>query len=162
IVGTYGDGAGTHGFVYSNGNYITLDHGSNSALVAINNLGDIVGRSDTGDFIYKNGAFITITGVPGAVSGINDADQLVGSFSDGLGTHGFVASLANHVPVATNIATNAKEDTGNPVTLTASYTDADPTDFHTFTIDNAATIGTVINNGDGTFNYDPNGQFEYL
>ena len=68
----------------------------------------------------------------------------------------------NDAPVAANIATDANEDTGNPVALTASFTDADTHDTQTITINTAGTKGTVVNNGDGTFRYDPNGQFESL
>jgi VCBS repeat-containing protein len=68
----------------------------------------------------------------------------------------------NDRPVAANIATDANEDTGNPVTLTASYTDVDAHDTHTIAIDTTGTQGTVVNNGDGTFSYDPNGRFESL
>ncbi|MFN9976854.1 MAG: VCBS domain-containing protein, partial [Phycisphaerae bacterium] len=35
-------------------------------------------------------------------------------------------------------------------------------DTHTFSIDNTGTLGTVTNNNDGTFTYDPNGAFESL
>src|SRR5262249_46616432 len=45
---------------------------------------------------------------------------------------------------------------------TASYTDADARDTHTFSVNTTGTFGTVTNNGDGTFGYDPSGQFEYL
>src|SRR5262249_53923876 len=31
-----------------------------------------------------------------------------------------------------------------------------------FTVDTTGTIGSVTNNFDGTFDYDPNGQFDYL
>lgn len=68
----------------------------------------------------------------------------------------------NHPPVASNIAADANEDSANPVTLTASYTDADLSDSHSFSINATATVGKVTNNGDGTFAYDPNGKFEYL
>ena len=68
----------------------------------------------------------------------------------------------NDAPAAANIATDANEDTANPVTLIASFTDADTHDPHTFTINTAGTKGAVVNNGDGTFGYDPNGQFEWL
>src|SRR6185312_14537532 len=68
----------------------------------------------------------------------------------------------NAAPKAATIAGDANEDTGNPITLAASYTDADPTDIHTFAINTAGTHGTVVNNGDGTFTYNPNGQFESL
>lgn len=68
----------------------------------------------------------------------------------------------NDAPVAANIGTDANEDTGNPVVLTASFTDADTHDTHAFTIDTTGTKGVVTNNSDGTFSYDPNGQFESL
>src|SRR4029077_16785370 len=69
---------------------------------------------------------------------------------------------ANDSPLAANIAAEANEDTGNPVTLTASYTDVDAHDTHTVAIDTTGTMGAVVDNGDGTFRYDPNGQFEWL
>src|SRR2546421_151640 len=68
----------------------------------------------------------------------------------------------NDAPAAANIAADASEDTGNPVTLTAPYTDVDAHDTHTFAIDTTGTKGAVVDNGDGTFRYDPNGQFESL
>jgi VCBS repeat-containing protein len=69
---------------------------------------------------------------------------------------------ANDAPVAVNITADANEDTGNPVVLAASYTDVDAHDTHTIAIDTTGTKGTVVDNGDGTFRYDPNGQFEWL
>jgi VCBS repeat-containing protein len=69
---------------------------------------------------------------------------------------------ANDAPVAVNITADANEDTGNPVVLAASYTDVDAHDTHTVTIDRTGTKGTVSDNGDGTFRYDPNGKFESL
>src|SRR5205085_7719528 len=68
----------------------------------------------------------------------------------------------NDAPVAANIAVDANEDTNNPVPLAASYTDVDAHDTHTFIIDTAGTKGAVVNTGNGTFNYDPNGKFESL
>ena len=46
--------------------------------------------------------------------------------------------------------------------MTASYTDPDVGDSHTFTIDTAGTKGKVTDLGDGVFSYDPNGAFESL
>ncbi len=64
----------------------------------------------------------------------------------------------NHAPVAANVTATA-QDSGPAVTVTASYVDADVGDTHTFLVDTTtyATKGTVINNGDGTFTYNPNG-----
>ena len=67
----------------------------------------------------------------------------------------------NDAPVASALATTVSED-GSSVTLTANFTDADSSDTHTFSVDTTGTFGSVTNNGDGTFSYDPNGQFEHL
>ena len=67
----------------------------------------------------------------------------------------------NDAPVAQAIAAAASED-GPGVTLQADFADVDASDTHTFAVDTTATLGTVTNNGDGTFGYDPNGAFEAL
>src|SRR6185436_5028699 len=51
----------------------------------------------------------------------------------------------NDAPAAANIATDANEDTGNPVLLTASYTDVDAHDTHTLTVNTTGTKGAVVN-----------------
>ena len=66
----------------------------------------------------------------------------------------------NDAPVAAPISQDANED--EPLTLTASFTDPDAGDTFTFSIDSTGTLGSVTNNGDGTFTYDPNGKFESL
>lgn len=68
----------------------------------------------------------------------------------------------NDAPVASAISGQVDEGKGHPVTLTAAYDDPDVGDTHSFTVDATGTHGTVVNNGDGTFSYDPNGQFDYL
>jgi VCBS repeat-containing protein len=67
----------------------------------------------------------------------------------------------NDAPVASPVAADANED-GPAVTLAAAFSDVDTHDSHTFTVNTAGTLGSVINNGDGTFSYDPNGHFESL
>ncbi|WP_156510736.1 FG-GAP repeat protein, partial [Labrenzia sp. OB1] len=67
----------------------------------------------------------------------------------------------NDAPVATALSGTVSED-GPGLTVMASYTDLDASDMHTFSVDTTGTLGTVINNNDGTFSYDPNGQFESL
>jgi len=67
----------------------------------------------------------------------------------------------NDGPVAQAIAASAQED-GPAIDIAADYTDADTIDTHTFTADTTGTMGTVVNNGDGTFLYDPDGAFEHL
>ena len=46
--------------------------------------------------------------------------------------------------------------------IVAQFTDRDDNDTHSFSIDTTGTIGGVTDNGDGTFSYDPNAQFEHL
>ena len=67
----------------------------------------------------------------------------------------------NDAPAASSVAGAADED-GPAVTVSADFTDADVGDTFTFAVDTTGTLGSVTNNGDGTFNYDPNGQFEGL
>ena len=67
----------------------------------------------------------------------------------------------NEAPVATGSHSQcAGERPGN--TVTASYTDADVGDTHSFSIDTTGTKGQVTDNGNGTFSYDPNGAFTSL
>jgi VCBS repeat-containing protein len=53
-------------------------------------------------------------------------------------------------------------DPADTVTVTAAYSDADLSDTHSISIDTSGTAGLVTDNGDGTFSYDANGQFEHL
>ena len=48
------------------------------------------------------------------------------------------------------------------ITVAASFSDVDASDTHSFTVDTTGTLGSVVNNLDGTFDYDPNGAFEAL
>ena len=61
----------------------------------------------------------------------------------------------NDTPVAVVISQNANED-GPAVTLTANFSDPDINDTHTFTANATSAHGaTIVNNGNGTFTYDP-------
>src|SRR5438067_900286 len=97
LVGTFGGGAGLHGFLDTNGLLTTIDFpGPNYGTYAsgINNAGQIVGFfsdiSGEHGFLDTNGVFTSID-FPGTFTqayGINDAGQIVGS-TGGCG-HGFV------------------------------------------------------------------------
>jgi VCBS repeat-containing protein len=64
----------------------------------------------------------------------------------------------NDVPVAQAIS--AVVNTPGPVaTLTASFTDPDLIDPHTFTVNTTGTVGAVTNNGNGAFSYDASNRF---
>ena len=67
----------------------------------------------------------------------------------------------NDAPVASAVSAAATEN-GNAVTITADFSDPDTSDSHTFSVDTTGTLGTVTNNNDGTFSYDPAAAFEHL
>ena len=71
----------------------------------------------------------------------------------------------NDAPVA--VADTAITDEDNAVVidgavLLANDSDIDGDTLSIASIDTTNTTGTVVDNGDGTFTYDPNGQFESL
>ena len=67
----------------------------------------------------------------------------------------------NDAPIANAVSGSANED-GPVATVSADFSDVDASDTHTFSVDDTGTTGIVTNNEDGTFSYDPNGQFESL
>ncbi|MHA7772358.1 VCBS domain-containing protein [Roseibium sp. M-1] len=68
---------------------------------------------------------------------------------------------ANDAPLAEDVAGAILED-GPAILIAADFSDADLTDTHTFSVNTTDTLGSVTDNGDGTFSYDPNGAFESL
>ncbi|MGB5439071.1 MAG: Ig-like domain-containing protein, partial [Gammaproteobacteria bacterium] len=67
----------------------------------------------------------------------------------------------NDRPVVSDVAISAIED---GVTVTGSFVvdDVDDTDLHTFDITSAPAEGSVVNNGNGTFTFDPGADFQDL
>lgn len=123
IVGTFWDAHGDpHGFVYSNGIFTTVSvpgRGLVEAVGGINTSGQVVGTfwDALGEhgFLDTNGVFTTIElpALPGGetsapiLAGINDADQLVGSFNvcsdtslSVLGNRRTFRSHSHHAPVS--------------------------------------------------------------
>jgi probable HAF family extracellular repeat protein len=112
IVGTYGLGGNeTHGYLYSGGTFTTIDVPNTSiygmSLNAINDAGQIVGWvsdkvSGLSSFLYVGGAFIPIA-IPGATYtqayDINNFGQIVGYYSVGSVTHGFIQSGGVTTPI---------------------------------------------------------------
>jgi probable HAF family extracellular repeat protein len=103
IVGEFNDSSRIHGFVFSNGNFTTLDPPGSllTEALGINDTGQIVGvASRVGGFLYSGGSFTPLN-VPGAFStypgDINDAGEIAGSFINTTGTpqHGFLFSGEN-------------------------------------------------------------------
>ena len=77
-----------YGFVYSDGNYTTLDYPGSQATIAngINDLGEIVGYAYVNGyygFSYIDGVY-TLLSVPGSSAthafGVNDSGQIVGTY----------------------------------------------------------------------------------
>jgi uncharacterized repeat protein (TIGR01451 family) len=72
----------------------------------------------------------------------------------------------NDPPIALNDSgADFTTDEDTPfITEDVLLNDSDPEDdaLSVQSIDTSSTLGVVTNNGDGTFNYDPDGQFEYL
>ncbi len=89
IVGTYADSSGgTHGFLLSNGTYITIDYPGvqNTELFGINDQGQIVGYTNSIppiSFLYNTASqTFTLVSFPGApdtyAMGINDSGTIAG------------------------------------------------------------------------------------
>src|SRR5207244_7854302 len=113
-----------------------------------------------GTFTYDpNGAFI------GLKAGATATDTFRYTVTDGsqvssTATVTITINGENDAPVAKDIATSVQEH-GPAKSITASFTDPDNGDSHTFSVDTTTdgTKGKVTDNGDGTFTYDPNGAF---
>ena len=67
----------------------------------------------------------------------------------------------NNRPIVSNLSFNAVED-GIPVTGNFLVSDLDSSDTHVFNILNQPSEGSVVNNNDGTFTFDPGNYFQDL
>lgn len=101
IVGIYYVPSEYYGFLDNEGTLTAFNYGYYTFLNAINDSGDIVGQSSHGAFLYSGGVFRSIH-VPGSSftgpNGINDGEEIVGSFQNSSGTHGFVATPPYPLP----------------------------------------------------------------
>ena len=122
--------------------------------------GKVTNNGD-GTFTYNpNGAFDSLTrGQHATDSFTYTVTDAAGLSSTGTATITVVG--ADTAPVASNVIGSVSND-GPPITISASYTDPDQGDTHSFTIDTAGTKGKVTNNGNGTFTYNPDGAFDSL
>ncbi|ELS05398.1 VCBS repeat-containing protein, partial [Xenococcus sp. PCC 7305] len=129
------DTTGTLGIVTNNGDG-TFNYDPNGQFDSLN---DKESATDTFSCIISDGNLTDTGTVTIAIAGVNDP------------------------PIANDDSFNTDEDT--PFTTgSALANDTDPEgDSLTITaIDTTGTLGIVTNNGDGTFDYDPNGQFDSL
>lgn len=84
-------GFAVHGFLLAAGNYVQLDFpGASQTLTnGINNLGQIVGNSSSGAFLFSGGTFSSLP-FPGATA-INNVGTIIGNkFDSSLNSHAFV------------------------------------------------------------------------
>jgi len=168
----------------TNNPFNSFDVGSSStpSLADIDGDGDldaVVGASDGTLKYYENTgsatapSYVEQTGTNNPFNGINvslysaptlvdidgdgDLDAIVGSF------YGTLNYFENEPVVTPDPAFTTDEDTafttGN---VLANDSDVDGDTLTVTSIDTTGTLGTVTDNGDGTFSYDPNGQFESL
>ena len=113
VVGYYKDSAGgVHGFRFSGGTYLPIDHPRakqpvGTVVWGINNAGDIVGGYGDGTkssgFLLSNGVYSDIF-VPGSVYtlalGINTFGQIVGWYGDSSGNvHGFLLDSGTYTTI---------------------------------------------------------------
>ncbi|ELS02877.1 VCBS repeat-containing protein, partial [Xenococcus sp. PCC 7305] len=124
-------------------------------------LGLVLNNGD-GTFNYDpDGRFDSLT------DGETATDTFTYTISDGTSTDTATVTITingiNDAPIATDDKFSTDEDT--PFTTdNVLANDSDPEDdsFSLESIDTTSTLGLVTDNGNGTFDYDPNGQFEFL
>ncbi|MCK1368264.1 Ig-like domain-containing protein, partial [Bradyrhizobium sp. 62] len=127
------------------------------AIYTTGTKGKVVSNDD-GTFSYDpNGVFI------GLKAGEAAQDTFKYTVTDGSGasstaTVTITIKGENDAPVAKDVTADVQEH-GPAKTVTASYTDPDLGDTHSFVLDTTGTKGKVVSNGDGTFSYDPKGMF---
>ncbi|WP_193778290.1 Ig-like domain-containing protein [Pseudovibrio sp. Ad37] len=152
----------------SEGGTITINNGVSDAdtsdvhLIGINNTetqGTVLVNSD-GTFAYDtNGQFDHL----GAGETATDSFvylALDGSWSGTSARVTVTITGENDAPVAAEVFSETDEDSS--LTITPSYSEADTSDTHSFSVDTSETAGSVTVNDDGTFSYDPIGAFEGL
>ena len=152
---------------------LDFDGGTVSVTSAtVSGLGSLSAPGAISPIVTPNGAGTQyeVTFDPGLAyqylaQGQSATETLEITVSDGQGgtaaiTRDLVIKGLNDAPVASDINATTDEDTG--IALIAAFTDPDLTDTHSFSVNASSTTGSVINNGDGTFSYDPNGRFEHL
>lgn len=126
-----------------------------------------VGATDRGGTVVNNGDHLLYSPAPDFWG----TETFTYSIGDGLGNtdqESVVVTVRaiNDAPVARDDG-GAEYRTDQDTALTTgdvldNDTDADADPLSVFSVDKSGTRGLVTNNGDGTFHYNPNGQFDHL
>ena len=157
------DTAFTTGSVFANDNDVDTNDTLTISDVDITGTTGIVTDNGDGTFTYDpNGAFETLS------DGDTATDSFTYTVSDGNGstdtaTVTVTINGINDAPVAVDDTDTTDEDTAfTTVNVLTNDSDPEGNTPSVISINTDSTIGTVTDNGDGTFNYDPNAQFEAL
>ena len=144
-----------------------VDHGT-LAVASIDTtgtLGQVTGNGD-GTFRYDPGAQFQALGTGAGVT-----DSFVYTLSDGQGgsdtaTVTITINGVNDAPVASDDAgvgfTTDQDSAFTTANVLANDHDAENDPLSIVSIDTTGTLGQVTDNGDGTFAYDPGGEFDFL
>lgn len=109
-----------NGFLYNGSAFQTLSPAHFTHLTDINDTGQIVGNNVDGNTGFLLDSSGNITDLNGHAGGINNAGQVVGSYSDTGGTHGFIYNNGTYTTLDDPLATDgtfatAINDTGQIV-----------------------------------------------
>lgn len=150
---------------------ITTDEDTAVSITPLSNDTDVENDALTltGLGMVANGTAViqgnTVLYTPTAL--FNGVDVFTYTVSDGTDADTAVitvtVSAINNVPTAQNDSGSTNEDTAfTTQNVLVNDADADDDALTVTSIDTNGTLGQVTDNGDGTFGYDPNGQFESL
>lgn len=154
--------------VLINANFLVVDADASDThvftLVGLPSEGSVINNND-GTFSFDPGADFQdlALGESRDVSFTYRAtdNSGAGNSDSGLATVTVTVAGANDQPVAGAFSISANED-GGSVNGSFIETDADTNDTHVFSITSMPAEGSVINNNDGTFTFDPGGDFQDL
>ena len=151
IVGNYTDLAGSHGFLYSNGQFSTLDPGVNVINVSLG--GIILVSNPTGFATYSNGAYTTLPTpwtpvIDTPPTDVNDIGQVIASYvlqsGDQLSPVGYLGGGAVSAIVALN---NQQQAVGGIMFIHHGLGEVQPFTYSGVIDDLAAQTGSILSDG---------------